>query len=153
MNTNKLRPYKLIPAGYVLSGHRCHYCNAELLPYDYFGRVRRLGKGYGLHVIDHVIPVSGGGTDYDENMVHACYHCNDKKRAKSYMAFVMDYPEAKYRKSIIMQGITTFSDWQLKNMIAFELEQKATMRVILERVAILANLECIEGSETAQEYK
>lgn len=44
--------------------YRCAYCG------DYAG------------CVDHIVPVSRGGTNDDENLVAACYPCNGKKSNK-----------------------------------------------------------------------
>jgi HNH endonuclease len=49
------------------SGYLCEYCHAsELWQYVKF-------------TVDHVIPVTQGGTDDLENLALACFHCNRRK--------------------------------------------------------------------------
>lgn len=57
---------------YARQNGRCFYCGAKV------------GKKY--HV-DHVIPVSKGGSNGPENLVIACRPCNDSKGAKHPMDF------------------------------------------------------------------
>lgn len=45
----------------------CFYCHTKL---------RKLGS------VDHYIPLSKGGTNYADNIVLACWPCNNRKRAK-----------------------------------------------------------------------
>lgn len=51
--------------------YRCHYCGSR----------RRLS-------LDHVVPVSGGGTDDDTNLVTCCLPCNSAKGTRSYDWFI-----------------------------------------------------------------
>ena len=48
--------------------HKCEYCGAELLETSYH--------------LDHIVPVSKGGTSYIENIAAACPCCNLSKSAK-----------------------------------------------------------------------
>jgi 5-methylcytosine-specific restriction endonuclease McrA len=45
----------------------CKWCNVEL---------------NGKYNIDHVVPIAKGGTNYPDNLVLACEHCNKSKGAK-----------------------------------------------------------------------
>lgn len=54
---------------------RCVYCKHEVtVP---LARTKRLGRNRG--VLDHRIPVSGGGSDALDNMVLSCNRCNIMK--------------------------------------------------------------------------
>jgi hypothetical protein len=46
--------------------HTCQYCGATDLPMD----------------VDHVIPLTRGGSNHDSNLVAACYSCNRSKSDK-----------------------------------------------------------------------
>ena len=59
-------------------GWRCRYCGVSLK--DPTNRPRQHQKNWKLPTIDHVIPLSKGGADTEENMVLACNGCNRKKR-------------------------------------------------------------------------
>lgn len=45
---------------------KCYYCNAEFTNWDEFG-------------IDHIVPISKGGTNVVENLALACRKCNGLK--------------------------------------------------------------------------
>jgi len=51
-------------------GWRCRYCGVSLK--DPTNRPRQHQKNWKLPTIDHVIPLSKGGADTEENMVLAC---------------------------------------------------------------------------------
>jgi CRISPR/Cas system Type II protein with McrA/HNH and RuvC-like nuclease domain len=52
------------------TGGRCYYCGHKLWPaYQSFSDL----------TIDHIIPLSRGGTDDDDNRVPACRRCNSSK--------------------------------------------------------------------------
>lgn len=48
-------------------GYRCHYCGTDVGPFE----------------VDHVIPLSRGGTSDPGNLVVACRKCNQSKRDKT----------------------------------------------------------------------
>lgn len=52
------------------AGHRCEYC---LLHEDY--AIKR-------HEPDHIIPRKHGGSDTDDNLAWACFHCNRYKSSE-----------------------------------------------------------------------
>lgn len=54
-------------------GGLCPYCNRPIL------------KGH----IDHIVPVSKGGTNERDNLVWACAPCNESKRNKSLLEFMI----------------------------------------------------------------
>lgn len=87
---------------------RCHYCGCELVPYhtrkgdplyyewretvsirehkivwDYF-----LREGFALAVIDHKHPLSRGGSNHVNNLVAACWTCNQAKLSTPYKEFI-----------------------------------------------------------------
>lgn len=47
--------------------------------------------------VDHIIPISKGGTDDDDNLVSACTTCNYGKKNKDYQSFV----EKKYADKLL----------------------------------------------------
>ncbi len=47
----------------------CHYC----------GRPMTLDRGNRMATLDHVLPLSRGGTHDPDNLVAACYRCNQWK--------------------------------------------------------------------------
>ena len=56
-------------------GGLCPYCN-NMIP---------VNKGN----IDHIVPVSKGGTNIRENLVYVCSACNSKKMANSLLVFLI----------------------------------------------------------------
>lgn len=60
-------------------GNACHYCGVET----------HLGDGPKVRqrTLDHLHPVSKGGTDTLENVVIACRSCNSSKGAKPLQSF------------------------------------------------------------------
>ena len=62
-------------------GTRCHYCGVELVfSHPIHAKI--------TYTVDHIQPVSKGGTDALENLVLACRSCNSTKRDKDYGEFV-----------------------------------------------------------------
>lgn len=61
-------------AVFAAGGFRCHYCG------------RRAGEAVTLQ-IDHVVPLSAGGTHDRNNLVAACWECNQGKAA------LQDFPK------------------------------------------------------------
>jgi len=55
----------------------CWWCGKVLKPTVKWGDRTRIG-----YDIDHVIPISRGGTNDPSNLVLSCPHCNDRKGAK-----------------------------------------------------------------------
>lgn len=58
----------------------CFYCGVELPESDSYIRAWD---------VDHVIPVSKGGTNDFENLEPSCKTCNQKKGAKDFSDFVI----------------------------------------------------------------
>lgn len=72
-------------------GCNCHYCSCKLDPQwgDKHEEVYPLGNtGFEPATIDHVIPISNGGTNALSNLVLACSKCNSRKGTKSYAQFM-----------------------------------------------------------------
>lgn len=78
----------------MLGDDSCHYCRAPLcitliVEFADDGRPRRhIPDGYRKGTIDHVVPVSKGGTWDMENLVLACGPCNSAKGKTPYEEFV-----------------------------------------------------------------
>lgn len=65
-------------------GDKCHYCKRTM---DFKRAVGRVF--HGLHAtIEHIVPISDGGTHTFDNCVLACRDCNLTKNAKSLEEFV-----------------------------------------------------------------
>lgn len=61
-------------------GPVCHYCKSKLvLPDGSGGRPAGVSRGMLLATLDHVVPLSRGGTDDFGNLVAACRQCNHVK--------------------------------------------------------------------------
>lgn len=52
----------------------CHYCRVTVKPSSF--------------TVDHIVPVTKGGTDNLSNLVACCRSCNSKKGVKNYHDFV-----------------------------------------------------------------
>ena len=66
-----VRRRKILPAIRDLvrqrAGHQCEYCHtSERWQYVPF-------------TVDHIVPLSGGGSDDPDNLALACFHCNRRK--------------------------------------------------------------------------
>lgn len=57
-------------------GDKCHYCE---LPF--------VGKGDYMCTFDHIIPVSQGGTNADDNLVLAHRKCNENRGITPYYLY------------------------------------------------------------------
>ena len=79
----KLRPV-LIPKLLERDGDKCHYCEREFED----TQCRRM-------TVDHIVPISQGGTDDLDNLVLACNQYNGKKKERP--GFV---PSNKVRLSV-----------------------------------------------------
>lgn len=64
----------------LLVAERCHYCATKLV----HGR-RQKGEAYESRrvTIDHLLPLSRGGTNASENLVASCSRCNFRKNTKT----------------------------------------------------------------------
>ena len=72
----RLSHYKRVPFKSIMlsrknilrrDGHRCQYCGGTSSPLT----------------VDHIVPKARGGTDTWENLVTACFACNNRKRDHS----------------------------------------------------------------------
>jgi hypothetical protein len=97
-------------------GFACHYCGRK--PPD-----------VELH-IDHVIPLAGGGTDKQDNLVAACFECNIGKSATP----LESVSEAGSETPIGPGDVTDFMH-RAKRTFQFEKPAFLAMRVIAERMA------------------
>lgn len=100
---------KFFKAAFFHSGHRCVYCCRDLLTdFDTFMLAEE----------DHLVPLSKGGTDSQENVVIACAVCN---RLKGNYAPVNGFDPSKRNEYIIdvrhfimaqrAKHMDTFSGW------------------------------------------
>lgn len=86
----------LLPQLIERDGLICHYCGIDLVPPDArydaapYYRVDRYMKAigylryevapdYGRVTVDHIVPISQGGTDAMDNLVICCHKCNSGK--------------------------------------------------------------------------
>ena len=70
MNERGPRPLSWYRETYIKCGYRCAYCGKDLL-YDF-------ETWMGVEV-DHIVPISKGGSDKLSNRVAACSICNGEK--------------------------------------------------------------------------
>lgn len=57
----------------------------------YCGRNMAIEYGKGVSVTrDHVVPRARGGEDHPDNIVGACYDCNQQKGQKSLVIFLLN---------------------------------------------------------------
>jgi 5-methylcytosine-specific restriction endonuclease McrA len=72
-------------------GMKCHYCHIPLQR-AWIGNPEANAElkrqGFGLATVDHVVPVSKGGSNEPWNMVLACHDCNEAKGDSSYRSFL-----------------------------------------------------------------
>lgn len=57
-----------------ISNSRCYYCGIHC---------PETGVGTGKGQVDHIIPVSRGGSEEPDNLVWACQYCNNSKNNKT----------------------------------------------------------------------
>jgi 5-methylcytosine-specific restriction endonuclease McrA len=69
--SNMARDFTLVGRLRKLDGSACSYCEREL---DF-----RNGKKPNQATVDHVVPMSRGGSDEESNLVLACKECNERK--------------------------------------------------------------------------
>lgn len=72
-------------------GMKCHYCEIPLTR-AHIGNPEAIAsikkQGYGLATVDHVVPLSKGGSNQPWNMVLACFDCNEAKGDSPYRQFL-----------------------------------------------------------------
>lgn len=74
-NKNKIHRYQV----YILSDFKCTYCNLEFeIPLDW-DKKSALHNGEMFLEIDHIKPLSKGGSDRIENKQALCWRCNNIK--------------------------------------------------------------------------
>lgn len=68
---------------WVAQDGKCHYCDRDtVLP-----KQDQVNKGGLLATLDHIVTQSCGGTDSLNNMVVACYSCNNNRLDMDYQTF------------------------------------------------------------------
>jgi 5-methylcytosine-specific restriction endonuclease McrA len=68
-------------------GLRCHYCQGNM---DY-----RKSSSASYATWDHIIPKIEGGADTQENLVVACFKCNQKRGSTNYQKFMNEVRGAR----------------------------------------------------------
>lgn len=58
--------------------------------------------GSSASTVDHVIPISSGGWDGDDNLVDCCMPCNQSKRAKSVVEFLNNPGSRRIRPDLVL---------------------------------------------------
>lgn len=59
----------------------------------------------GPEMVDHVIPRSYGGSDYDyNNLLPMCHNCHNKKRALERSGPLLETKESKTQKGLVPKG-------------------------------------------------
>lgn len=83
-------------------GFFCHYCLIPLVradPSKPKDVERCRNRGRGIATIDHKYPLSKGGSTKLENLVLACYDCNQKKGVSNYEIFIRSLKVEEMLKS------------------------------------------------------
>ena len=60
-------------------GNRCVYCNV---------RLNREHSHDNQATVDHIIPLSLGGTNFQDNIILACFKCNSHRQSKSFIRWL-----------------------------------------------------------------
>ncbi len=68
----------------------CHYCHKETLPLNSPPWRPNNKQPHNLLTIDHITPRSKDGADDVNNLVIACYQCNQQKGTKSYWEWILN---------------------------------------------------------------
>lgn len=77
-NKNKVHRFTV----YEKSNYTCQYCGLKFnIPKDW-NKISAIHNGFLFLEIDHVIPLSKGGSDRVENKQALCQKCNNKKSNK-----------------------------------------------------------------------
>lgn len=74
-NKNKMHRFEI----YSKDGFMCVYCHRRFTPPLNWDKKSAIHDGEMFLEIDHVIPLSKGGTDRIENKQSLCQVCNNKK--------------------------------------------------------------------------
>lgn len=84
MNTGRMRKSIAMDVVIGRDGKRCFWCNIVTIK-------RRRTRGGNLPrdtaTLDHVIPISDGGSNDTENLVLACVGCNGRRKNMDFIAF------------------------------------------------------------------
>jgi 5-methylcytosine-specific restriction endonuclease McrA len=80
------RRHRLIIRLAEAQNHRCAYCLRQLA-YTVIGERPICSLSNARPTIDHFIPTSAGGSNTVDNMVIACYRCNNKKQSKDSLMY------------------------------------------------------------------
>jgi 5-methylcytosine-specific restriction endonuclease McrA len=89
--TSIKRKWVLKRLGAALGEYKCFYCNQPVRDYHDFylddhGKFQRKAH-LDEATIDHIVPLSKGGSNLLSNLVLACYQCNSERSDTDYLAF------------------------------------------------------------------
>lgn len=74
-NKNKVHRFKV----YEKSNYSCVYCNRKFTIPENWNKLDAIHDGNMFLEIDHIIPLSKGGSDLLDNKQALCQKCNNKK--------------------------------------------------------------------------
>lgn len=77
MTRRRTIPVEIVRRVWDRDDGRCQYCGIDAQSLSYYdgGRKRWMGRAH----LDHITPLALGGEDTVDNLVVACYRCNDSK--------------------------------------------------------------------------